>query len=426
MSIDIVWMFARHLLLTDKRCSMPQCGRAIYEIYLKMFLIALLLISTSDFVLGQDPNCDYTQYVNPGRTYYVYSPGYSNLYTPGVQCRWIAICPSGYNCQIQCPDIDLPQSSSCSMDRLLVSKTGDPQLTGADTYCGRGTLTTQSTAQRLSIGLITSNSSPGGKFYCTLTAVAAGPAPCSCGYKKQNRIVGGEETGVNEFPMMAGLIDNRIESVFCGAVIIDNRYFLTAAHCLGNINTGDISVVIGEHDVTTADGVARVLRVYDRLIHPRYDRSNYDYDVAILLTETFQFTDRIGPACLPFKFRGVDMTGARVTALGWGTLFPGGPDSNVLMKVDLDVISSSTCRNRVSNLTNRQICTFTPGKDACQDDSGGPLLFLDPPTGLLFHLGIISYGRFCASNTDPGIGTRVTEFIDWIVQNTPGAIYCRI
>lgn len=38
------------------------------------------------------------------------------------------------------------------MDRLLVSRVGDPQLSGAAQYCGLGTLSTTSTYQSLSIG----------------------------------------------------------------------------------------------------------------------------------------------------------------------------------------------------------------------------------------------------------------------------------
>ena len=51
---------------------------------------------------------------------------------------------------------------------------------------------------------------------------------------------------------------------------------------------------------------------------------------------------------------------------GWGTTVVGGPTSDVLMKVTLDVISQRKCRMTKSSLTRRQLCTFTPGKDSCQ------------------------------------------------------------
>ncbi|KAM3956826.1 venom serine protease [Aphomia sociella] len=394
---------------------------------IKCLLIFMILIYGT---AAQDPNCDFTQNVQPGQTYYVYSPQYPSNYTPGVQCRWIGVCPTGYRCKLYCPEVALPQTPSCTMDRLLISKTGDPQLSGADYYCGRGTVTALSTGQRISIGLITSYTSPGGRFMCQLFAEPASPNPpdtCRCGYKKQTRIVGGQETDVNEFPMMVGLVDRNVGQIHCGAVIIDKRYVLTAAHCMEKQIVSDLAVVVGLHDVdSNASPATKGYRVSSITIHPGYSSSTFSNDIAIITTqEDIQFGQLVGPACLPFKFVNNDMTGNKVTVLGWGTLFPGGPVSNVLRKVDLDIMSQNQCKARVPSLTSQQICTYTPGKDACQDDSGGPLLYTDPSTGLLFNIGVVSYGRFCASQGEPGVNTRVSAYLSWIVNNTPGANYCQ-
>ncbi|KPJ00714.1 Venom serine protease 34 [Papilio xuthus] len=426
-----------------------------------MILITLcVLLAVINYGYAQNPNCDFTQNVQANRMYYVYSPGYPRNYTPGVQCRWIGICPAGYNCRLDCPEVNLPQSNMCSMDRLLISRTGDPQLSSAEYYCGRGTLSSNmcsmdrllisrtgdpqlssaeyycgrgtlsvtSVAQRLSIGLISSYYSTGGRFYCQLTAqrAAVTPAPCRCGYKKSNRIVGGQETGVNEFPMMAGVVYVDIRQIKCGGVIISARHVLTAAHCVIRRTVNDIAVVVGEHDVNTGDSPAtQGFRVISIRIHPLYNLSNYDNDIAILtLQQDIVFSDRVGPVCLPFKFINNDFAGDKVTVLGWGTLFPGGPTSNVLQKVDLDVISQATCRRSEALLTPRQMCTYTPGKDSCQDDSGGPLLYTDPSNGLLYNVGLVSYGAFCASGS-PAVNTRVTSFLDWIVATTQMALYCK-
>lgn len=46
-------------------------------------------------------------------------------------------------------------------------------------------------------------------------------------------------------------------------------------------------------------------------------RNNNDYDIALILTKTdIVFSDRVGPACLPFKFTGTNLVGSVVTALG--------------------------------------------------------------------------------------------------------------
>ncbi|XP_041976362.1 venom serine protease-like [Aricia agestis] len=377
----------------------------------------------------QDANCNFQQTITTtSQTFYAYSPNYPYNYVGGVQCRWIFDCPVGFNCKADCT-ISLPSSSSCLLDRVLISKNGDSQLTNADYYCGSGSVTAVSTGQRLTIGLITSQSSPGGRFICTVTAqAAANNSTCSCGYKKTNRIVNGQETGVNEYPMMAGVVDRSSGAVIkCGATIISPSYLVTAAHCVVNKSPNDIGVIVGEHNTSTGTETTATqgFLVKTITIHPQFTQSNYDYDIAILaINGQMTFSDAVGPVCLPFKFVNTDLSGTKATLLGWGTTQIGGELSTVLRKVDVDVISQSACQRNVATLTPRQICTYTLGKDSCQNDSGGPALRTDPATGLLFNIGIISYGTFCATAGNPSINTRVTTLLDWIVANAP-ANYCR-
>ncbi|XP_063388373.1 venom serine protease 34-like [Cydia fagiglandana] len=394
---------------------------AVYEVVVLLLLLHL--------AAGQDANCDFTQNLQAGQTYYVYNLEYPQNYTGARQCRWIGISPSGYRCRLVCPEILLPASSGCSVDRLLISRSGDPQLSGGDVYCGRGSTSVVSTGQRISVGLITSATTKGGRFYCELRAEAATPTPtpCSCGYKKRNRIVGGQETGVNEFPMMAGVIYLDQEEIRCGATIIAPRYVVTAAHCVVGRAASSLAVVVGEHDKTTGGDTSATqgFNVERVTVHPQYTSSNYDYDIAILrLAKDIVYSDRVGPVCLPFKFVNTDFAGSRFTLLGWGSLFIGGPVSNTLQKVDVDVLSQAACQRAVPSLTARQVCHYSAGKDTCQDDSGGPALYTDPSTSLLFLGGISSYGRLCAQQGQPGINTRVTALLPWITTNTPDATYC--
>jgi secreted trypsin-like serine protease len=66
----------------------------------------------------------------------------------------------------------------------------------------------------------------------------------------QTKIVGGMETGVNEYPMMAGLVDPDQREVYCGSSIISQRCVLTAAHCVANRNANRVGVLVGDHDIT--------------------------------------------------------------------------------------------------------------------------------------------------------------------------------
>ncbi|XP_033225818.1 venom serine protease 34-like [Belonocnema kinseyi] len=244
---------------------------------------------------------------------------------------------------------------------------------------------------------------------------------------KNTRIVGGENTGVNEFPMMAGLVDAILVRVFCGAVIISNRYVLSAAHCVANKQAQELGVLIGDHDVSAGiDANATLLRVAGFVVHPSYviNKRNSNFDIAVIaVVGSIKFTNEIGPACLPFHHNRDSFSGAVVEILGWGTTEFAGPTSNILQKAKVSVINLSKCLNTFPNLVDSQMCTLGQGTDACQFDSGGPVLWENPTSGRLVSVGIISYGIACGTK-NPSVNTRVGAFVDWILSVTPDANYC--
>lgn len=66
----------------------------------------------------------------------------------------------------------------------------------------------------------------------------------------QRRIVGGHETGVNEYPAMAALIEISVRDVTCGASIIASKYAITAAHCIRQ-PPSSYGLLVGDHDIST-------------------------------------------------------------------------------------------------------------------------------------------------------------------------------
>lgn len=82
------------------------------------------------------------------------------------------------------------------------------------------------------------------------------------------------------------------------------------------------------------------------------------------------------------------------------------------------------CKYEEDRETNAICAGFIEGgKDACQGDSGGPFMCLNPSNPHQWYLaGIVSHGEGCARPSEPGIYTRVSLYIEWILDHINCAI----
>ncbi|KAH8404040.1 hypothetical protein KR215_008338 [Drosophila sulfurigaster] len=276
--------------------------------------------------------------------------------------------------------------------------------------------------------------SGGGRFSCLVEAILP---QCNCGWSLTQRIASptNDEASLHEFPSMAGVLTKKLGRVFCGAAIIHHHYLLSAAHCFLSAETSQaalLRIVVGEHDLSIAYETL-FTRHYDLdalILHEQFSSSNGQLrnDIALLRTRLPILWNRsVGPACLPLQptenGKKLPLVGQQLLAAGWGTTSYGGPQTARLLKTTLDVIGIEQCRSSLSegSVPLHSFCTYTPGRDTCQYDSGGALY--ERSHGRLMAVGIVSYGYACATQ-QPSVNTRVASFIKWIRAKTPEVAYC--
>uniref|UniRef100_A0A1A9W0W5 Lectizyme n=1 Tax=Glossina brevipalpis TaxID=37001 RepID=A0A1A9W0W5_9MUSC len=281
----------------------------------------------------------------------------------------------------------------------------------------------------------------GVSFSCLVETIEA---TCECGRSSatieavkvtttsQTSDVNDGVAGVNEFPSMAGVMTVKYKQIFCGAAIIHQRYLLSAAHCFITSETNKaelLQVVVGEHDLSTdlETPFTRYYTIQNIIRHENFRSTStkISNDITLLKASIdIEFNHGVAPACLPFHFKAFQLND-QVLATGWGTTSFGGPQSSILLKTTLDIIKSDKCEKlTLLSLTKNIFCTFTPGRDTCQYDSGGALYQRDN-NGRLFTIGLISYGFACAGQK-PSINTRIRSYLKWIKMKTPEIQFCVI
>ncbi|XP_037084290.1 trypsin-1-like [Pollicipes pollicipes] len=250
---------------------------------------------------------------------------------------------------------------------------------------------------------------------------------CACGVPNRGtRVVGGRPSRINEYPWAVALTYRG--RFYCGGSLINDRYVLTAAHCINGLNHNRVEVTLGEHDRNLPfEAITRKIKVLWWLKHPEFNPKTFNNDIALVrMKESVSFSRIMRPVCLPRP--GYNYTGEKVTVVGWGRTSEGGSTANLLQEVLLPVFSNAECRALkydAEEITSNMMCAgYTQGKiDACQGDSGGPMHW-QAKDGKTNIIGIVSWGQGCGRPGLPGVYTRVSNYLDWIEHNTPDSCYC--
>nr|QFZ95600.1 serine protease 4 [Lasioderma serricorne] len=260
--------------------------------------------------------------------------------------------------------------------------------------------------------------------------------PPECGFSNVSglRIVGGEPAKLGQFPWMAVLgyrnqQNPDLPKWLCGGSLISKRHILTAGHCVQGHEESLYIVRLGDLDLyDDADGASPVnVPIVNMKVHEGYDPNQHTNDIAILTLEYEPKAPLVWPICLPVEepLRSSKFVKDYPFVAGWGTVSYRGPESSRLQTVLLPVVENEACARALGQfktvIDDRVMCVGYPqgGRDSCQGDSGGPLMkgIAESKNQRYFQIGIVSYGYRCAQAGYPAVYTRVTAFIDWIVQN---------
>ncbi|XP_045490537.1 trypsin, alkaline C-like [Pieris rapae] len=240
------------------------------------------------------------------------------------------------------------------------------------------------------------------------------------------RVLGGSPTTIQQFPVVAQLLldpwDKGQYSQHCAGVIITSRHVLSTAHCFQyssetGYNYSDPQfwrVRVGSSFRSRGGFLHKVKTV---VTHQEFDRYYFTNDIAVLvIAKKFYFGDTIKQATIANKGTEL-MVNSLCTLVGWGVTKVGGQQADQLQLATLFTVDQMECSLRYktigSVISDSMICAGRidiDGIDGCFGDSGGPIFYKGVVAGL------VSFGYTCGNRFYPGVYTKVSYYVDWIVN----------
>ncbi|KAG0426151.1 hypothetical protein HPB47_026727 [Ixodes persulcatus] len=247
--------------------------------------------------------------------------------------------------------------------------------------------------------------------YNFLRRYICGFSPCGQTNVSVSRIVGGRESEPGAWPWMAAIYINSggVNSAACGGALVTPRHVVTAAHCVvvghraTNLPPSVFTIRLGDHNlVRSDDNVSPVeIPVVKVERHADFVPRTFKNDVAVLTMERpATFNKFVRPVCLPYgdDFASRDLNGYHAFVTGWGTTAFNGESSDVLKEAQIKIWDEPECKSAFQK----------------EGDSGGPLVL--PDNGRFFLVGVVSFGKRCATPGYPGVYTRITKFLPWLSE----------
>jgi trypsin len=248
----------------------------------------------------------------------------------------------------------------------------------------------------------------------------------------QQKVVGGVDVDIKDYPWQVALTSSPNGSGFCGGSIIGDSWVLTAAHCVNDESPSGLYIRGGSSSPFASGGDS--YSVAQIIVHPNYSGNSYDFALIEIngefeYGENMQMIDLIDEAEVAL---GVQDGGVMSTITGWGTTSSGGSLADVLQMVEAPIVDNDVAcgsasdangnsgQYNCSQLDESMICAgdlVDGGEDACQGDSGGPLVVRSSDNSRWLLIGATSWGTGCADVAYPGVWSKVSHVLDWINEN---------
>uniref|UniRef100_A0A182PSE8 trypsin n=1 Tax=Anopheles epiroticus TaxID=199890 RepID=A0A182PSE8_9DIPT len=216
-------------------------------------------------------------------------------------------------------------------------------------------------------------------------------------------IIGGTDLKDGMAPYLAALMTNG--TFLCGGSIIDDRWILTAAHCLSNIKENASVVRVGTNSYSK--GGTKYL--IDRAIpHQGYD-GKFSNDIALLRLKTpLKFGKRVQKIELSTKIVPINAT---VTIVGRGVIDNKRNSPKRAQILDVQNIGVNHCQaiGLFIPLDERFLCSLSKeGQGACNGDSGSPVVWNGK------QVALVQSGTKCCAMGFPDLHVRTHYYDEWI------------
>ncbi|KAF3698179.1 Complement factor I [Channa argus] len=239
-------------------------------------------------------------------------------------------------------------------------------------------------------------------------------------HSRVKRVVGGVPAKPTQIQWQIAL--DEYKKIDCGGAYIGGCWVITAAHCV-RPNPRAFRVKFSLWKKTKAQDTTDIVPVEEIRIHPRYNASSYENDIALVKLEKLPYMEKclqdnpaVSAVCVPWTTH-LFNPNHTCSISGWGRT-KDGKGSSVLLWANVSLIDN--CQRFYKE-------RFKPGMmcagdlngtvDSCQGDSGGPLVCEDE-LGVSYLWGIVSWGEKCGQPGFPGVYTQVAHYFEWIRLHT--------